>query len=124
VIGSDVRAAHGILQINLLSLWILLNYLRALKAGWSIQLNSDGTSDFCRHAVDMVTLTITLIQHQTNVLCVSIIPQRAKSEAAYCFAWDDVSAAIVLLAGFRVCYKLDCEVCWRVTALLSAFQRI
>jgi hypothetical protein len=119
VIGSDVRAAHGILRINLSSLWMLLNYLRALKAGWSVQLNGDGTGDFCRHAVDMITLTVTSIPHQTNVLCVSIIPQKAESEAAYRFTWDDVRAAIVLLAEFRPCDKLDCEVCCRVTALLT-----
>ncbi len=68
VIGSDVQPAYGILQIKLSSLWMLLNYLRALKAGWSIQLNGDGTSDFCRNAVDLVTLTVTSILHQTVCL--------------------------------------------------------
>ncbi len=102
MIGSDVQAAYGILRINLSSLWVLLNYLRAVKAGWSVQLNGEGTGDFCRHTVDMVALTVTSIPHQTNVLCVSIIPgpQKAESEAAYHFTWDNVRATIIFSPGF------------------------
>jgi hypothetical protein len=119
LIGSEVQAAHGILRINFSSLWMLMNYLRSLQAGWGVQLNGDGTGDFCRHAVDMISLTVTSIPHQTNVLCISIIPQKGESEKAYRFIWEDVRAAIVLLAGFRPCDKSDCEVCCRVNALLT-----
>ena len=43
VLGSQITAENDIVCITFGSLWMLLNALRSIIAGWGFQLNGDAT---------------------------------------------------------------------------------
>ena len=56
VIGSDIKMERQAIHINLSAPWFLMNAIRALESGWTVQLNGNATFGFCRVAVDMIGL--------------------------------------------------------------------
>ncbi len=43
IIGKDLNPSDDIVYMNMTSLWHICNWLRAIDAGWIIQLNGDVT---------------------------------------------------------------------------------
>jgi hypothetical protein len=83
VIGFELIACRDILRINSYSVWMLANALRAIVAGWNLQLCGDVTGIFCSRSVDLLELTVTSIPYKNNVLCLSIIPKATESKKVY-----------------------------------------
>jgi hypothetical protein len=61
VIGHEFDAAHDIMRIKFSSLWMLLNALRSINAGWVFQLNGDVTGYVRRADIDLLELSVTSI---------------------------------------------------------------
>ncbi len=83
VIGYELIAARDVVRINMSSLWMLANALRAIVAGWNFQLCADVTGNFCNRSVDLLEFSVISIPCQNNVLCLSIIPKATESETVY-----------------------------------------
>jgi hypothetical protein len=79
VIGCELIAERDVVRINLSSLWMLANALRAIVAGWKFQFCADVTSNFCSRSVDLLGVSVTFIPCQNNVLCLSIILKATES---------------------------------------------
>jgi hypothetical protein len=94
VIGYKLQAARGIIRINFSSLWMLLNALHSIQAGWVFQLNGDITCDVCRADIDLLQLSVISMPCQNNVLCISTIPHQTESETTYTITWDDLRTAV------------------------------
>ncbi len=47
VIGYELIAERDVVRINLSSVWMLANALRAIIARWNFQLCADVTGNFC-----------------------------------------------------------------------------
>jgi hypothetical protein len=94
VIGYELIAARDGVRINLPSLWMLANALRAIVAGWNFQLCADVPSNFCNRSADLLEFSVTSIPCQNNVLCVSIIRKATESEKVYKLTYDDLRTAV------------------------------
>jgi hypothetical protein len=54
-----------------------------IASGWVFQLNGDATFYFCRVAVDMIGLVVTLVGNHNHPLCWFIIPHNTEGELTY-----------------------------------------
>jgi hypothetical protein len=77
-IGYELIVERDVVRINLSSVWMLANALRAIIAGWNFQLCADVTGNFCSSSVDLLEFSVTCIPCQNNVLCLSIIPRQRR----------------------------------------------
>ena len=99
VIGYELIAERDVVRINLSSVWMLANALRAIIAGWNFQLCADVTGNFCNCSVDLFEFSVTSIvvesiPCQNNVLCLSIIPKATESEPVYKLSYDNLRTAV------------------------------
>ncbi len=118
VIGNELIAERDVMRINLSSVWMLANALRAIIAGWNFQLCADVTCNFCNSSVDLLEFSVTSIPCQSNVLCLSIIPKATESETVYKLSFDDLRKAVNYLCKIQPCGSADCECCIRIRELL------
>jgi hypothetical protein len=118
VIGYELIAELDVVRINLSSVWMLANALRAIIAGWNFQLCADVTGNFCSRSVDLLEFSVTSIPCQKNVLCLSIIPKATESETVYKLSYDDLRKAVNYLCKIQPCGSADCECCIRIRVLL------
>ncbi len=119
-IGHELIACRDIVQINLSSVWMLANALRAVVAGWNFQLCGHVTGNFCSRSVDLLELSVTSIPCNNNVLCLSIIPKAMESEKVYTITYADLRKAVNLLCQVRQCPNSDCDCCTKIRELLAA----
>jgi hypothetical protein len=122
VIGHKLIACRDITRINLSSVWMLANALRAIVAGWNFQLccDSDVTGNFCSRSVDLLEFSVTSIPCKDLVLCLSIIPKATESQKVYTITYTDLRTAMNLLCQVRPCLNSDCDCCSKIRELLSA----
>ncbi len=118
-IGYELIAERDVVRINLSSVWMLANALRAIIAGWNFQLCANITSSLCNQSVDLLEFSVTSIPCQNNVLCLSIIPKATESETVYKLSYDDLRKAVNYLCKIQPCCSADCECCTRIRDLLS-----
>ena len=111
VIGYELITERDVVRMNLSSVWMLANALRAIIAGWNFQLCADVTGNFCNRSVDLLEFSVTSILCQNNVLCLSIIPKATESETVYKLsnASDDLRKAVNYLCKIQPCGSADCE---------------
>jgi hypothetical protein len=69
VIGYELVAELDVVRINISSVWLLANALRAIVAGWNFQLCADVTSNFGNRSADLLEFSVTSIPCQNNVIC-------------------------------------------------------
>jgi hypothetical protein len=119
VTGYELIAARDVVRINMSSVWMLANALRAIVAGWYFQLCADVTGNFCNRSVDLLEFSVTSIPCQNNVLCLSIIPKATESETVYTLSYNDLRTAVNYLCKIRPCSTADCECCIRIRELLG-----
>ncbi len=67
VIGHELIMERDFMRINLSSLWMLANALRAIDAGWKFQLCLDVTSNFCSGSMDLLELLGAQLDQLTSV---------------------------------------------------------
>ena len=108
-----------IVRINLSSVWMLANALRAIVAGWNFQLCGGVTGNFCSRNVDLLELSVTSIPCKNNVLCLSIILKATESEKVYTITYTDLRTAVNLLCQVLLCLNSDCDCCTKRRELLS-----
>ena len=119
MIGYELIAARDGVRINLPSLWMLANALRAIVAGWNFQLCADVPSNFCNRSADLLEFSVTSIPCQNNVLCLSIIPKATESEEVCKLTYVDLHTAVNYLCKVWPCRNTNCE-CWiRIRELLA-----
>jgi hypothetical protein len=118
VIGYELQAARGIVRINFSSMWMLLNALRSIQAGWVFQLKGDVTGDVCRADIDLLQLSVTSMPCQNNVPCISTIPHQTESEQTYAITWDDLRTAVCSACTILHCCNDSCACCRTVFELL------
>ncbi len=87
VIDNDIKPERQDIHINMLAPWFLMNAIRALKAGWVVQLNGDATFAFCRAVVDMIGLCFCSMGCANNSACWSFIPHQTEGELMYTVAY-------------------------------------
>ncbi len=123
VIGHEFDAAHDIVRINFSSLWMILNALCAINAGWVFQLNSDVTGNVYRADFELLESSVTSIPAQNNVLCISTIPHATEIQTTYKITWDDLQAAAVLLSlRIKHCCNDSCECCAIMAELMQPLK--
>ncbi len=118
VIGYELIAERDVVRINLSSVWMLGNDVRAIIAGWNFQLCADVTGNFCNRNVDLFEFSVTSIPCQNNVLCLSIIPKATESETVYKLSHDDLRKVVNYLCKIQPCGSADCECCILIRELL------
>ncbi len=76
IFRKDLNHAHDIAYMTMISLLHILDWLRAIVAGWLIQLNSDVKfkDNWC--CVAALTLGVNLLGHVSNPLCWTLIPEK------------------------------------------------
>ena len=74
VLGSQVSPERDIVRITFSSVWMILNALRAIVAGWGFQLNGYVTGKLCRKNIDLIEFCVNSIPKHNNVLCLGVIP--------------------------------------------------
>jgi hypothetical protein len=119
VIGYELIAEQDVVRINMSSVWILANALRAIVAGRNFQLCADVTGNFCNRSVDLLEFLVTSIPCQDNVLCLSIIPKATESELFYKLSYDDLRPAVDYLCKVRPCMNANCKCCTLIRELLA-----
>ena len=83
IIGSDIKPERQDIHINLSSPWFLMNAIRALETGWTVQLNGDATFGFCRAVVDMIGLGFCSMGGANHPACWSFILNKTEGELMY-----------------------------------------
>jgi hypothetical protein len=124
VIGYELIAARVVVRINMSSVWMLANALRAIVAGCNFQLCADVTCNFqvCNRSVDLIEFSVISIPCQNNALCLSIIPKATESEKVYKLTYDDLPKAVnyhCKVQRLLQCKKANCECCTRIRELLA-----
>ena len=119
VIGYDIQAAHGIVNINISSLQFLLNVFRAINSGWTFQLNADGTFNFCRHNVDMIGFGVNSIGGHNHPLCWSLIPSAGEGKLTYTKTYLELQTAALLLDTIVPCKVHCCLLCTKLTCIFD-----
>ena len=110
VIGSDIKARHDVVHLNITSPWFLCNIFRSYMSGWSTQLNGDNTFGFCRSAVDMIGLGVNSIGGHNNPLTWSIIPKGSEGSITYDLTFEETQAAAIEMFE-RITSCSDCALC-------------
>jgi hypothetical protein len=119
MIGYELIAARDVVRINMSSVWMLANAFRAIIAGWNFQLCADVTGNVCNRSVELLEFSVTSIQCQNNVLCLSIIPKATESETVYKLSYDDLRTAVNYLCKIQPYRTANCECCIRIRELLG-----
>jgi hypothetical protein len=118
VLGSEIVAARDIVRITFSSMWMLLNALRAIIAGWGFQLNGDVTGKVCRVSIDVLEFGVNSIPKRNNVLCLAIIPKSTESEKVYTITWDDLREGVLTALTYKHCGDAECSCCGLVMELI------
>ncbi len=120
MIGEDLNPSDDIVYMNMTSLWHIGNWLRAIDAGWIIQLNGDVTFKMNRRRVAALTLGVSSLGHVSNPLCWALIPETTEGEIIYSGTYQTFRDAVILVLKSFVCCCDDCEACWMVHKLRNS----
>ena len=107
VIGWDIKPERQVIQINFANAWFLLNAVRAIETGWTVQLNGDATFGFCRADIDMIALGFCSFGGANNPVCFSYIPHQAEGEKLYTKTYYEMQSAVMAL--LKVDTRKDCD---------------
>jgi len=99
VLGSDIKPERQAIHINLSAPWFLMNAIRAIETGWTVQLNGDATFSFCRAAVDMIGLGFCSMGGANHPACWSLIPHQTEGELMYTVSFREMERAALALFG-------------------------
>jgi hypothetical protein len=80
VIGHDLIACRDIVLIDLSSVWMLANALRAIVAGWNFQLCGDVTGNFCSRSVDL----LEIFAEGASISSIQLQPSHARTMSVAC----------------------------------------
>ena len=117
VIGHDIKPERQAIHVNLSSPWFLANAIRALEAGWIVQLNGDGTFGFCRAAVDMIGLGFCSMGGANHPACWSYIPHQGEGELMYHVTYNEMERAALALLTANL--NKECEFTKYIKHLLA-----
>ncbi len=74
-----------------------MNAIRALKTGWTVQLNGDATFGFYRAAVDMIGLGFCSMGGANHPACWSMILHQTEGELMYTVSFREMERAALAL---------------------------
>ena len=118
VVSLGAQFQGGVTYMGLATQHILLNLGRAIQSEWEVQLQADGSFNFCDRKFGLLSFGVNSLNEKFQQVTISLVP--SEHNTAFSTTYNGIENGFFKLCDMQLCpAEKDCKVCEEVRDIVQ-----